>query len=171
VNHERIRLGGGVRRFHTRPTIDHQTVAAHSWGVAALLFEICDPSVNLLRAAIYHDVAEYDTGDIPATAKWMSKSLKATLDELELQIERGLGIEAANLSREERWLLKFADMLELVWYSVEQRKMGNRYAEEWYENGTAWMEKAQAEFNTPRLSAAIAEVENAWSNLYEGEPS
>lgn len=166
MNHERIRLGGSVKRYHTRHTIGDQTVAAHSWGVIAILFEICDPSVNLLRAATYHDVAEYDTGDIPATAKWLSASLKGVLDEMEAKVEADLGISPKGLLiPREIQLLKYADILELCWYGVEQRKMGNQYAEEWYRNGMKWLAEHYMPGSDVRVSEAIRQIQVAWCDV------
>lgn len=169
---ERFRLGGNVRRYHTRSVIGEQTVAAHSWGVAMLLLELCEnPSAELLRAALVHDLAEYDTGDVPSTAKWQSPELKAALSRLEGRIEVELEI-AVELSQEERFALKLADMLELCWHAYEQRKLGNRYAEEWWENGSNWITAILA--NRPqnnRYDFAFAEVKAAWNLLFDGEPS
>lgn len=131
---ERIRLGGQVRRYHTRPVHNQQTVAAHSWGVAAILLDIVPPeeqSVALLRAALYHDVAEYDTGDVPAQAKWISPKLKDALDELEAGIEEEYGISYyLTLSAKDKNWLKIADLMELMWFVLEERRMGNRNVDE-----------------------------------------
>jgi len=33
-----MRRAGGIKRYHNRPIIGEQTVAAHTWGVIVLLF-------------------------------------------------------------------------------------------------------------------------------------
>lgn len=126
ANIDFVRAGGAVRRFHTIPMIGEQTVAAHSWGVIIQLFEICEPSVNLLRAAAYHDVAECFTGDIPAHAKWGSVELKEACKTLEREVEAKNGI-AVKLCDDEYAMLKFADILDGIYTCSEQRMLGNRH--------------------------------------------
>jgi 5'-deoxynucleotidase YfbR-like HD superfamily hydrolase len=159
--HQRIRAGGGVRRYHTRPIIGEQTVAAHSWGVAVILLEICEPSPALMRAALYHDVAEYETGDVPATAKWANASLKTALDAIEREVEGRLGISADGLSAEELFLLKVADMFELLWFCVDQRWLGNRGIAEIFRNGCAWCDQRTKGFPEKAL-AMYSEIEKGY---------
>lgn len=135
--HERIRLGGSVRRYHTKQVHNFQNVAAHSWGVACILLDIVpvhEQTVGLLRAALYHDLAEYDTGDTPAHAKWASKDLKKALDEFEKRVEDEFKL-CVPLSMNETAWLKIADMLELMWYVLEERRMGNRNVDEIFSRG------------------------------------
>ena len=62
--------GGEVKRYHTMPTIGEQTVANHSWGVAVILSWLKpDISPKALLKALTHDVAEKQTGDMPAPTK------------------------------------------------------------------------------------------------------
>jgi len=124
--HDHIRRGGSVKRWHTTPVHSQQTVASHSWGVAALLVDIAGSaiSVNLLKAALYHDVAEYDTGDIPAQAKWGDVDLCKALTSMERGIEHELDIQIP-LTPEEEDLLKAADLLELMWFCIEEARLGN----------------------------------------------
>lgn len=120
-----IRAGGNVKRFHTVQIIGEQTVAAHSFNVAMLCKTIKpDCSADLILAALLHDVPECETGDIPATAKWANPDLEKELRRVERSFERlhGFNIE---LTREEEEVLKIADMIELVYFCVEQRRLGN----------------------------------------------
>lgn len=167
MNHEDIRAGGGVRRYHTRPLIGEQTVASHSWGVAAIIIDVTEghekPSFELMRAALFHDVAEHVTGDIPATAKWRWPSLKAAMDSMEAEVETALGIRADGLSKQEMLLLKAADMMELLWFCVEQRRLGNHTIYHIFKNGCTWMEDKGEEAMRafPRLAAMYKQVKNA----------
>lgn len=125
--HDRIRKGGAVRRWHTQPVHSQQTVAAHSWGVAMLLREIVASdklTVNLLMAGLDHDVPEYDTGDTPANAKWRSKPLTDALNAMEQDIELELGI-VHDLNEYETLMLRAADIMELLWFCIEERRLGN----------------------------------------------
>lgn len=180
MNMDRIRKGGNVRRYHTRPLVGEQTVAAHSWGVAAILCELhlgtAKPRFELLHAALMHDVAEYDTGDTPATAKWRCQSLKSALDELEAEIEKDLGIQADGLTAIEKAALKAADMLELLWFCLEQRRLGNTNLDEVWANGISFMEKLTESGvmqPTQLLNAEkmVEELCRLRDELFPGEPS
>lgn len=163
-NHERIRNGGAVLRYHARRTIGQQSVAEHSWGVAMMLYELCQPTEVLLRAALSHDLAEYDTGDVPFTAKRMSVPFKDALVQLETEIDAKLGFMPL-LEPEDLWLLKMADMLELCWYAVEQKRLGSNYCDEWFINGTVFISSSikSSKFPTGRVGAALSDVLTAWS--------
>lgn len=121
-----------VKRYHTIQTIGQQSVAEHSFHVAMVCIEIqrrngVQCSAELLKAALFHDLPEHKTGDVPATAKWGSPPLKALMDELEEDIieEYGLQVE---LTHEEKIILKYADSLELVLYCLDQMRLGNKNA-------------------------------------------
>jgi hypothetical protein len=121
-----IRSGGAVKRYHTVPTVGEQTVAAHSWGVAVILIRILPfCSKNLLIAALFHDVAEKWTGDIPADAKWREPEVSALLKRVERDVEETLNI-SIGISDEEELILSGCDRLELLWFCVEQARLGNQ---------------------------------------------
>ena len=117
---------GAVERFHTRRAIRRQTVGEHSWGVAMVLMSICEPSANLLKAAMLHDVPELATGDIPAPFKWAYPDLDDLLSQAEDRISAEWGV-AVELTDDELHLLKWADMFELCMYARTEVAMGNRY--------------------------------------------
>lgn len=125
-----------VSRFHAVPGLTSQTIAQHSWGVA-MLCQYFNPncSKDLILAALTHDCTEMITGDVPATAKWQSKELKAVLNEIERKVEKQWGIQF-NLNDEEKRLLKLCDCLEGMNYCLERRKQGELEALEvfnrWY---------------------------------------
>ena len=125
---ERLRAGGHVRRFHTTPIIGEQNVAAHSWGVASIVLEIMrpdKPSIALIEAALNHDVAEFDTGDVPAHVKRRYPSIRTALTHAEYEIEKELDI-MDGLTVEEELILKLADCIELCFFATEQLAMENR---------------------------------------------
>jgi 5'-deoxynucleotidase YfbR-like HD superfamily hydrolase len=116
---------GSVTRFHTKRVIKSQTIADHSWGVALIALEIAhDPSIELVKAVLYHDLAESVTGDTPATAKWVSNDLKTSLQKLEDNFNKRLGLQT-QLSEEEEEVLKWADMIELIMYCNSESALGN----------------------------------------------
>ena len=123
-----IQIGGGVKRMHCIPVLQPQTVAAHSYGVAWWCWLLAGrtPSVNLLMAALQHDVAEGGVGDIPSPTK--QKLDKALVDALELQVlkEAGLPNFAADLTVEEALILQASDVLDLMQYCISETLLGNR---------------------------------------------
>ena len=123
----KLRQAGQVRRFHTVPTIGHQTVAEHSFNLCLVLLDLFNGAVsaNLLKAAMYHDLPEVETGDIPATLKWKSKEIAGSLKIIEQAFERIYNLEV-ELTEDEQRALKWADMYELVLYCLDQLNMGNR---------------------------------------------
>lgn len=118
---------GMVRRCHTMPSVEYQTIGHHSWGVAMILLNVHpNPSVQLLKAALQHDMSEQWLGDMPATAKWRFKSLQAAYNEAEATIEseQGLAVELTEI--EQNWL-KAADLLELMYWCLLNIHMGNTF--------------------------------------------
>lgn len=125
LNH---RLSNDVLRHHTMPPIKPETVGHHSAGVAILCIAISElkPSVNLLMAALLHDMHEYKTGDVPAPAKWDSPELAAALHQLEKRYDDHFMPYPCLLTDYEQRVLKQADMLDLCFKAKEEMRMGNQ---------------------------------------------
>lgn len=130
---------GSVKRFHTKRTIHTQNLAEHSWGVALILCRICTPNVEMLKAALYHDLAESVTGDTPATAKWASYDLKTSLEKLEANFNKRMGIDYLLMPEEEE-CLRWADMLDLIMYCQSEVDMGNLKMEGIVRTGIAYLD-------------------------------
>ena len=79
-------------------------------------------------AALFHDLAESVTGDLPAVTKWENTDLADQLEELEDKFACDTDT-AVPLSGEELLLLSVADKLELVLFCTEQMLLGNKNAE------------------------------------------
>ena len=123
---QQIRCGGNVERFHVLPTIRRNSVAAHSWGVAVVCLSLWDDcSFSLVKAALYHDCAEYLTGDLPAPIKLASEQVGSVIRALEIDYEEKLNIRIP-LSDQDSARLKFADSLDGALFCLEELKMGNR---------------------------------------------
>lgn len=128
------RSAGKVRRCHTFDHVGHYDVGHHSWQALTLLYLLYpgSPSANLVQAVLWHDVGEYELGDLPAPAKWHNPKLH----EIYAATERGVlekhyklaskAIEALN--EEERAWLRGVDRLELVMWCADQAHLGNRFA-------------------------------------------
>ena len=81
---KKIRTGGKVKRWHTVTTIQQQTVAEHSWGVAMICRKLWPEDKVLMEAALCHDLGEGLTGDVPWPVKQANFVFKKHLDEIEL---------------------------------------------------------------------------------------
>lgn len=124
-----IREGGQTQRCHTFPHSSLYNVAVHSYNAASLLLLLMPipPSLNLIKAVLWHDVAERWTGDIPSPAKWASPELKQLLDNLEQRIFEKLELITIfkELTTEELNWLTSVDLLELYIWAREQEMFGN----------------------------------------------
>ncbi len=117
-----------VKRYHTVLTIGDQNIGHHSHRVCLILRFLLGGSVPsyLYEAALFHDLAESVTGDIPATTKWCIPELAEQIDRIEIDWEQEHGIRSTNLTIAESFLLIIADKLELVAYCTEQMMLGNQ---------------------------------------------
>jgi 5'-deoxynucleotidase YfbR-like HD superfamily hydrolase len=108
-----------TRRFHTvRDNTEVQTIGEHSFGVSLIICNLHpNPTVNLLKAAIYHDLAEKELGDIPGQAKWRFQDYDKAFLKAERVVNIEYGIEVFLEPEEQLWLA-CADMLELYLYSI-----------------------------------------------------
>lgn len=126
-----LREGGLTRRAHTVPYNGEYNVAMHSFNAVNLLFMLWDgteqPSINLIKAVLWHDIPERWTGDVPSPAKGCSKYLKGYLDELEERILIQLDLKQpfSRLIPEEWKWLHAVDLLELYLWTEDQINWGN----------------------------------------------
>lgn len=125
-----LREGGQTQRCHTMQYIGPYNVAIHSYNALSLLlllYPTKPPSVNLIKAVLWHDVPERWTGDVPSPAKIASITLKEALKRIEYRILYKLGMAEIfhNLTLEEEQWLNGVDLLELFMWTQEQVAMGN----------------------------------------------
>lgn len=110
-------LAGKVQRWHTVPSVPPQTIADHAHGVLALiLLHHPEPSLNLLKAAAFHDHSEYVTGDIPAPIKRDHPELREMIKKIENEVFPTIGLDIPDLTEEEALWLKWADVEEAYLY-------------------------------------------------------
>lgn len=117
--------GGRTKRFHTVSTIKENTVAEHTYGVIVLVLALTGgmASKNLILAALAHDMAECELGDVPAPAK-RKLGIYDAFNELEEDVLRTNGW-ATTLTDEEAKILKIADSLDGFLFCVKEYRMGN----------------------------------------------
>jgi 5'-deoxynucleotidase YfbR-like HD superfamily hydrolase len=124
-----LREANHVKRYHTVAyTAIEDTVGHHTNNVVGLLFFLFDdaPPLGVISNALYHDVLELLTGDIPATAKWTDEQFAAALTKFEDKLAKNLGFPAAKMTDREGYLLKFADIMDLCFKCVDEIMVGNQ---------------------------------------------
>jgi len=132
------RRAGAVKRYHTVSTIGEQTLATHQWGTAMILAYILPgASREALMAALVHDVPEWKYGDTPSPAKRLSADLRKVMEAAEQEELARLSLQQ-NLVEKEEDALKQADLLELLWYCLEQRRLGNTNMNEIFARGVEY---------------------------------
>ena len=117
-----------VKRYHTVGHVAHEeTVGHHTCNVMAILFYLFDdhPPLYLVRHALHHDAAELVTGDIPATAKWRFPDLAKAAEAAEREVSEAASLENTQLESLHRDILKYADIMDLCFKSVEEIASGN----------------------------------------------
>ena len=117
-----------VQRYHIERTIRRQSVGEHTFGVLCVAMELSNGSMSaaLVSAILHHDVPEAITGDVPATARWKSPALQASLALLDNEVIERYGLQDHELlSPAELRILKLSDLLELVMFCIEDAEMGN----------------------------------------------
>lgn len=125
-----IERGGRTLRCHTQPMLQSQTVAAHSYGVAWWCYLLAGEGcgADLIMAALAHDMAEHETGDVPSPTK-EALGIRGLLDSYEERLMRGACLPIFDLEPDSKRILKLADSLELMQHCVRERQYGNRHDE------------------------------------------
>lgn len=164
------REGGMVQRFHPIPHHGSYSVAEHTFGMLQLILIFHpNPSLNLVRAVMNHDVAERWIGDSPTPVKWFSPNFRFALAEAEEKVETAYDLKVIT-TQDEHWWLKAADLLELWLWGQEQVCMGNTRAQRLVCNITNAMSDGRAEEYFPApLLRLYREYE--WSMLPEEMPT
>jgi 5'-deoxynucleotidase YfbR-like HD superfamily hydrolase len=142
---EMLRRAGNVERMHcVRPLIQtHYNVAEHTFHAMCIAMELC--RLNLLQPGrvlarlLYHDVPEVETGDIPANVKRAAPELEVALrgiekgfkDKWDLHAPEAAHFKLQNIPGKdahelELAIYKAADYLELGWFCLTEKRMGNR---------------------------------------------
>ena len=110
---------GFVQRWHTHPVMARagQTLGHHQWGVATIIAALhpC-PSAELLVSAMWHDVGEFVSGDMPYTAKRSNPTLSYELGKIEDRAKRKLTGAQFLLDDDDKSWIELADRLEAYLY-------------------------------------------------------
>lgn len=110
-----ILSGGEVQRYHQEGYEHVQSVSEHTWRLLVILLHFFPfSSRKLLVSALYHDVVERYTGDIPVTVKINSPETADILNGMERDYLRFLDLPTdKDLKKEDLARLKCADYIEL----------------------------------------------------------
>ena len=122
-----IIAGSEVERYHTVRTLTTETVGHHSHGVAALAILLSQgQQMNplILIAALYHDLAEHQTGDIPSPSK-REYGIGDQVSELEDKLLASVGLAMPELTQAEKRVLKLADIAQGAIFCVREKQLGN----------------------------------------------
>lgn len=114
--------GAETERYHTIRTLQRETVGHHSHGVAMFVV-LLGGGEDVLRAALFHDLAEHILGDIPSPAK-KKYGIGEQVNELEEQLLKGVHF-STELGDTSRRMLKFADIFQGMAFCTREVKMGN----------------------------------------------
>lgn len=134
-----------IVRFQTAPRNARETVAEHSFYVAAIVLKLYDyinfDLQSALTIALLHDYSEVYISDVPHSIKAANKPLAEALELAETKINKEkLSEEIANKIEEfnntstaEGSVIALADILSVLMYSRYEVKLGNiEYMKEVY---------------------------------------
>lgn len=130
-------IAGEVRRYHAAPTVQPQTIAAHCWGVAMILYYISpEAPLRVVMEALLHDVGEAYAGDMTFTAKRDNPGLKDAVHQIESKARSMFFLEGPRpFPVEPSWvaLLKVADTLDGLWWCYRTER-GSLIMDRWRES-------------------------------------
>jgi len=110
---DRLR-GSRVKRWHTIDTVKTQNNAQHQFNVATIALYIKpDLSLEALKYCLYHDTAEFITGDIPHPAKksrFIDYNRLKNNERYYLRLEQGLSL--SELGDNDALVFMVADALD-----------------------------------------------------------
>lgn len=119
-----------VKRYHTLPTIQQQTIADHTCQVLRVYTEVFGPpSAETVQQILWHDSAEIVTGDSPFYGKRMFPQLKRALDEVEdafLPVISGGEWHPTSLDWEKK-RIKVCDLIEMLEFGREEVRLGSHH--------------------------------------------
>lgn len=142
-----IYSGARVKRFHTASTLQQQTIAEHSFGVAWLCEWLTGgkASKDLILAALSHDLAEQLTGDIPSPAK-RSLGIQEVVGHREATILQNNNIDyESRLTGTELRVLKLADALDGMVFCVHEHTLGNKAMRQIFNRFKTYVKEAVTE--------------------------
>lgn len=144
-----LRYAGGCLRWHTLPIHGTQSVAEHSGQAVSLMLMLHpSPSVDLIKAMMWHDTSERHAGDVPAPVRRDNPAFAEHYEKVEtnfMQDTHPVAYTAmCRLSDNDRAWLKAVDVLELVMFCGDQRLLGNQHAHVVEKRAIEWLVKSES---------------------------
>jgi 5'-deoxynucleotidase YfbR-like HD superfamily hydrolase len=117
-------------RYHTWPMLKEQTVGEHSCRVALIYLQLFGlPRAEVLEYILKHDLGELGAGDVPFYSKRRVPALKEASNAAEALGLEDLGLKLPELSKEEWFQFKVADLCEMYERGKIEYRMGNQYGD------------------------------------------
>jgi 5'-deoxynucleotidase YfbR-like HD superfamily hydrolase len=117
-----MREGGGVKRHHTYKMVGEDTVGNHTFNMLNLLLVFQpDASSNLIKAVLWHDIAERFVGDTPSPVKKNFPAIKEALRQAEEVVNERLGIKVELTPEEDSWLHGVDKLEYFIWLSEQPK--------------------------------------------------
>jgi 5'-deoxynucleotidase YfbR-like HD superfamily hydrolase len=127
---DNVAFAGRVKRYHTWPTIQNQTVGEHCWQVALVYQQIWgELSSPVERFIRLHDAAELVTGDIPFPTKSKNPDLKTAIEAVEFKALEAMDLYVPVLHPDVKRRIKICDLFEMMLFGMVERQLGNLLAE------------------------------------------
>lgn len=120
-----IKAGYDVTRWHTMQNSRPQVLASHLWGVAMLISRLYEGPITmfapLMRAALEHDLAESQIGDMPRPARTEQHR------GIEVSVAQSMGIMHEDMLPQNilPWL-EWADLIEAGLHAQREVMVGNQ---------------------------------------------
>lgn len=125
-----VAMAGRVKRYHTWPVLQEQTVGHHSWRVAMIYLQLFGtPRGPILEYILKHDLGELGAGDTPFYSKRKVPALKEAVNRAEALGLADLGLHLPELFGEEWKKFKLCDLLEMYENGQIEYNMGNQYGD------------------------------------------
>lgn len=119
-----LREAATVVRCHIMPAHRRPSVGEHSYNMVNMLLVLHpDPPMGLIKACMWHDVAERWLGDMPAP----TKRRVSGFEDMESHILSVLQLGYSLSEEDQRWLHGL-DKAEILLWAKEELTMGNQNA-------------------------------------------
>ena len=92
------------------------------------------PTLNLIKASLYHDIPEHIFGDIPYSAKRDYASIAGVFEALEDRWMKDNRFRVF-LTQSEKLILEWADRLDLILFCLDEKELGNKSIERVFDSG------------------------------------
>lgn len=146
-------------RWNYHPRVRQESVAEHSYWVAVIVAELLDMKCEdpifrsrCIMAALYHDMEEAITGDLPSPVKrgraWKDVEL-AAFNEL-----TGEDATEVDVDPEVKRIVKMADIVSALLFADEEYMTGNR----WFTQIRGELIQTAYDFNDLELNQLMAEL-------------